>query len=113
MPADSSLIQVLSRLEGEGFDAQFAAAPESKIRCTRGGHTFAASAARLDQSRRLEGVSDPDDMLMVFAMHCPICDAAGTLVLPYGPETGIDDADVLAALDPPPSARTGAPSGTE
>lgn len=53
---------------------------------------------------RAEGVSDPDDMLAVVAVTCPNCGTPGTVVLGYGPESSEDDAEVLLALQSPPSA---------
>jgi hypothetical protein len=52
--------------------------------------------------RRLEGASDPDDMVMVVGLRCPVCHIAGTVVLGYGPDASESDADVVAALAPAP-----------
>jgi hypothetical protein len=49
--------------------------------------------------RRLEGASDPADMLAVFALTCPRCGTAGTLTLNYGPETTPGEVTVLQALE--------------
>ena len=57
--------------------------------------------------RRLEGASDPDDMLAVAALVCPACGAPGTVLLGYGPSATIDDATVLAALEPAPAPDPG------
>jgi hypothetical protein len=56
---------------------------------------------------RLEGASDPDDMVAVAALRCPSCKTRGTLVLSYGPETSAVDADVLCCLDVPAGASGG------
>lgn len=40
-------------------------------------------------------MSDPDDMLMIVAVTCPVCGARGTLTLGYGPIASIEDTDVL------------------
>jgi hypothetical protein len=37
-------------------------------------------------------------MVAVAALVCPLCGAHGTLVLSYGPEADVDDADVLSLL---------------
>jgi hypothetical protein len=56
---------------------------------------------------RLEGASDPDDMVAVAALRCPSCGTRGTLVLKFGPEASAEEADVLRCLDVP----AGAPGG--
>ena len=49
--------------------------------------------------RRLEGASDPAEMMAVVAITCPRCEARGVLVLGYGPAAAVEDSDVLRALD--------------
>ncbi|MFL6244002.1 MAG: hypothetical protein ACJ73V_13395, partial [Acidimicrobiia bacterium] len=51
------------------------------------------------QLRRLEGASDPDDMLAVVGLACPHCSAQGTAVLGYGPEADAVDTEVLELLE--------------
>lgn len=60
----------------------------------------AASFVVTDLSRT-EGVSDPDDMLVVVALTCPRCQTKATVVLGYGPEAAEDDAEVLRSLPAP------------
>lgn len=46
--------------------------------------------------RRLEGASDPDDMVAIVAISCPVCATQGTLSPQYGPMGHWEeDADVL------------------
>jgi hypothetical protein len=52
----------------------------------------------LERLERLEGASDPDEMLAVCAVECPECQAHGTLVLTYGPETTFEDGRILPRL---------------
>jgi hypothetical protein len=101
MPTDPPLIQVLDRLEADGYHAQFVPREGGLVRCTFGGHVFSASSGEPVSSRRLEGVSDPADMVLVVALRCPVCGVPGTLVLHYGPEASPEEADVLLALEPP------------
>ncbi|MEP6625457.1 MAG: hypothetical protein ABJC79_13510 [Acidimicrobiia bacterium] len=49
--------------------------------------------------RRLEGASDPADMLAVLALTCPNCATMGTLTLNYGPESTPGEAIVLQAIE--------------
>jgi len=70
----------------------------------------AAEVVAVDALRRLEGASDPDDMIVVAAVSCPKCGAKGTLVLKYGPEATPEESEVLRSLEDGRSANTG---GTE
>jgi hypothetical protein len=94
-------MHVLEQLDDEGFSAQFVPREGGVVRCATGGHLFSASSSEPVSSRRLEGASDPADMVMVVALRCPVCDTAGTLTLHYGPDASPEEADVLAALEPP------------
>ena len=57
-----------------------------------------ADAVAMSSLRRLEGASDPSDMLAVVAITCPACAARGTVILGYGPMATQQDADVLQGL---------------
>jgi hypothetical protein len=107
MPSDTPLARVLAELEDEGYEAQFVPRSYGDVLCRVGGHEFAASDATVDRERRLEGVSDPDDMLIVYAMRCPVCGATGTLVLAYGPDASAEETDILMALDVEQTRDTG------
>jgi hypothetical protein len=50
--------------------------------------------------RRIEGASDPADMIAIAAVKCPNCGTKGTAVLGFGPEADEDDAEVLRRLSP-------------
>ena len=104
MPTDAPLLRVLADFETQGYASQFVSRSGGAIWCVDGDHRFSAASGVVEEQRRLEGASDPSDMMIVFSLHCPICDAAGTLLLRYGPEAGSEDADVLAALPAPPTA---------
>ena len=99
-----TLLDVLGALADEGFSGEFAAMEvdgtgHGRIACSACHHVFAADAPVVDDLRRLEGASDPDDMLAVAALRCRNCDCQGTLVLNYGPESTEDDVDVLKRLE--------------
>jgi hypothetical protein len=95
-----TLTGVLRELEHEGYTCQFAAQPGGQIRCIECGHEFRPEHATVATVRRLEGASDPDDMLAVLPVTCPECGARGTLVLGFGPEAAIEDSEIMAALPP-------------
>lgn len=101
-PDGTSLLDVLTSLEAQGFTTQLIAREGAIVECTRC-HTRTPATHMVGQHRlhRLEGVSDPDDMLAVAGLLCPGCGARGTLVLKFGPEASTVDAAVLGCLDVP------------
>jgi len=101
-----TLRRVLDEFEADGFTGQLGARPGGVIRCFHCRHEFAPADAEVPTLRRLEGASDPDDMLAVLALTCPNCATKGTLVLGYGPEAALEDSEVLEAL---PDAEAPAP----
>jgi hypothetical protein len=98
-----SLGEVVRRLEAEGYRGQMAARPGGRLMCFTCRRESAAGDVSAAALERVEGASDPDDMLAVAAVTCPHCGAGATVVLGYGPEADENDADVLATLSPPPA----------
>jgi hypothetical protein len=102
-----TLLDVLRDLGDQGFAGEFAAAEpdgateQGRIVCANCHHVFAADAPGVSEIRRLEGASDPDDMLAVAALTCPNCATRGTLVLNYGPTATVEDSAALAGLGRP------------
>ncbi len=98
-PTDSSsLAELLASFELEGYRTQMMARPGGYVLCTSCHQETDAAEMHVDGLERTEGASDPDDMLAVVALVCPVCDSQGTLVLGYGPEVDEDDAEILARL---------------
>ncbi len=91
-----------------GFTNEFVVRDAGTLLCT--GCRAVSTARSLDvlELRRLEGASDPDDLLAVVAVRCPMCGARGSLVLQYGPTASADHMDVLRAIEDPPP-----PTGVE
>jgi len=98
-PVDTPLLVVLQALELEGFTSQFDACADGTVRCLTCGATLPAAEVAAGDIRRLEGASDPADMLAVVPMRCARCGAAGVLVANYGPEATVADAEVLRHLE--------------
>jgi hypothetical protein len=94
-----TLTEVIAELEELGYRGQFIARDGGVVECTWCRSQIAAADFRSRTLRRLEGASDPDEMMVVVGVECPVCNRAGTLVLGYGPEASSTDADVLAHLD--------------
>lgn len=98
----STLLDVLRGFAEAGYEGSFQVVPGGRVRCLH--CRTETPAAELDTAtlRRLEGASDPADMLAAVALTCPHCGTRGVLVVNYGPEAMVDDADVLRALEHPP-----------
>jgi hypothetical protein len=102
-----TLLDVLGELADRGYTGEFAAAEvdestqRGRIVCSTCHQVFAADAPDVGDLRRLEGASDPDDMLAVAALTCPNCSTRGTLVLNYGPTATVEDSATLEGLDRP------------
>jgi hypothetical protein len=110
-----TLSKVIDELEAEGYLGQFGARDGGVVRCFSCRHDFDPKDATVETVRRLEGASDPDDMIAVLPLTCPKCATKGTLVLAYGPEASLEDSEVLAALpepDHPPTSGTGIEEAT-
>lgn len=98
-PSDyDTLRQVLDDLASRGWTDDAVACEGGTVKFRSCGHEAPAGDIRVDRMRRMEGASDPDDLLAVVAACCPECEAHGVLVVHYGPTAGAADADVLAAL---------------
>ena len=94
----ATLGEILATLEAAGFTGQMAARPAGHILCLTCRQESPAADFDLQAMRRTEGASDPDDMLAVVGLACPQCEARGTAVLGYGPDSDPDDAEVVLRL---------------
>jgi hypothetical protein len=98
--------ELLAAFERQGFVSQFAACEQGRIECVACHHVIDAGIADVRGFRRLEGASDPDDMVAVVALVCPRCRSMGTMVLGFGPMATEEDSEVMERLPeaPPPEA---------
>ena len=96
-PSDNTtLTEVLAGYAEAGFTSSFAAQDGGAIRCDSCGSELDPEQVDMRSLRRLEGASDPADMMAIVAMRCGVCEAAGTMVTVFPP--GFDEADALAAV---------------
>jgi hypothetical protein len=102
-PADEPLLDVSSTLDDEGWSGQFRAEAGGMLRCLSCGTVSPAEAHQADEVTRLEGASDPADMVIIVPLRCPACRTRGTLIASYGPEATAEEAEVLVALEREPS----------
>ena len=99
VPSDNTtLLEVLDELAEKGYGGSMWVTANGKLRCEGCSAEFEPSDVYVKELRRLEGASDPDDMLAVVALECPRCSTRGALVLNYGPTATPADAAALLAL---------------
>lgn len=101
---------VLAHYELEGFSGQFTAMAGGRIRCLACEQASRPQDVLCFALHRLEGASDPADMMAVAALECPHCGSRGTLTLAYGPTAPRRDARILLHLNDARGA-TGIPPG--
>jgi hypothetical protein len=95
---NTTLRSVLAKYAEAGFDGDFSSADGPGVLCHRCNTTSVASTVTMTSLRRLEGASDPADMMSVAAISCPACGKRGTLILGFGPNASANDAEVFTAL---------------
>jgi hypothetical protein len=96
---ERSLLGILAAFRDDGFTSDFHARPGGIVECGQCHSPHPANTLELHRLERLEGDSDPSEMLAVCAVACPSCGIRGTLVLTFGPESTREDDDVLELLD--------------
>lgn len=97
-PSDNTtLTHVVHGYREAGFTGDFWA-EETGVRCGSCQSVLEAGRLNIHSLRRLEGASDPDDMMAVVALQCGVCDATGAMVLGYGPAGSDVDSDVMRML---------------
>jgi hypothetical protein len=93
-----TLTDALEAFDKAGYTSQFKVLEFARVQCLTCREEFAAREAAMESLRRLEGASDPADMLAVVALTCPRCDARGTLILNYGPDASLEESQLFVAL---------------
>ena len=96
---ERSLLSLLAEFRVEGFTRDFRSKPGGVVECGGCHAPHRADSLELHRLERLEGDSDPSEMLAVCAVVCPACGIRGTLVLTYGPESTREDDDIMELLD--------------
>jgi hypothetical protein len=99
-PSDNTtLVEVMARYAEQGFTGQFGVTDDALVRCFTCHTDSPSDAVHVVSLRRMEGASDPDDMIAVVALHCPHCDARGVLALGYGPDSAPEESELLLHLE--------------
>ena len=93
-----TLARAVDRLTAAGYDHELHAQPGGCLSDAATGRVFAPEDLIVDETVRIEGVSDPGDESVVMALH----DEEGTLHATYatafGAEAGEADAEALQRL---------------
>lgn len=100
VPSDNTtLLDVLDELAEQGYTATMWVGANGKIRCEGCAAEMDPADLPVHEFRRLEGASDPDDMLVVVAAVCTACDTKATIVIHYGPESSPEELDALTQFE--------------
>ena len=95
---EPTMVDVLEAYAHGGFRSSFVVTDDSQLECVECATVSPPTSVSMSSLRRLEGASDPDDMVAVVAITCPACNARGTAVLGFGPMATVQDSDVLQGL---------------
>lgn len=100
-PSPASLIDVIEAAKQNGFVADFTPTSDGRLTCGACEATSEPDRVPREWMHRLEGTSDPDELLTISALECPVCASKGLLVLPYGPAADAEEADISRRLQVP------------
>lgn len=92
--AEPSILEILEYYRAAGFGADAYAVDGGQMRCGSCQSLITPDHLDIRSLRRLEGASDPSDMVGVIAIVCPVCDAHATAVLKFGPEASPDEIEI-------------------
>ena len=91
-----TLSQATTRLIGSGYDEDYTASAGCLV-CGHCGASHDPAQMAIDEIVRFEGMSDPGDEAIVFALDAG-CGHRGLYVAAYGADATADDIAVVAAL---------------
>jgi hypothetical protein len=109
MTTMETLSQAIERLTTAGYRDEFRAEQDG-LRSVETGCVHAPETLVVDDIVRLEGVSDPQDESMLFALRCADHGTRGTYVVAFGPDVTPLDADMVRRLPDARKARAQARS---
>jgi hypothetical protein len=100
VPSDNTtLLEVLAEFEAKGFGGSMWVSRSGKLGCEGCHAEIEPSEVLVHEIRRLEGASDPDDMIAVVAVECPVCAFKASVVLHYGPEASPEEMEALLHME--------------
>ena len=92
-----TLRDAVDRLSAAGYTDDFRAEPEG-LRAVAAGCFHAPESLIIEEIVRFEGVTDPDDEAIVFALRCPLHGVKGTYTVPYGVNVPEIDTEMIQRL---------------
>lgn len=95
----ASIKDALIEFERHGYAGQFRPKPDGMVECYGCNTVSPAEKVQRTALRRVEGASDPDDMVSINALVCPNCGEHGTAVMAYGPHASPEEAEVAQRLN--------------
>jgi len=99
-PSDNTtLLAVLETFRRDGWDANMTVTDDGDVRCPTCRTESAPGTVTMGAMRRMEGASDPADMLAVVGLVCPNCQEQGVAVVHYGPDTTEGEIIFLRAIE--------------
>ena len=93
-----TLSEVVNRLSATGYTDDFRAETDG-LRAVTAGSTHAPESLSIDEVVRFEGITNPDDEAIVFALRCGSHGTKGTYVTSYGPQMPALDAEMVHRLN--------------
>ncbi len=92
-----SLAETLARLAAAGYTSDFYAR-DGKVGCPDCQDLVDPGTLVVDELVRLEGDSDPDEELIIYALSAGPCGRKGTFTIAFGPTVTPDDQAIAAVL---------------
>lgn len=91
-----TLTQATNRLGVAGYEAQFLIRGD-KVECHECNCVVTAEQLTVDETVRFEGMSDPGDESVLFAVTAE-CGHKGTLTATYGPDMSSEEVEIVSHL---------------
>ena len=93
-----TLSAVVNRLSAAGYVDDFRAETDG-LRAVAAGCIHHPESLTIDEVVRFEGLTNPDDEAVVFALRCGTHGTKGTYVTSYGPQMSALDAEMVRQLN--------------
>jgi hypothetical protein len=93
-----TLADSVNRLTAAGYTDDFRAETDG-LRAVASGCVHAPESLIIDEVVRFEGITDPDDEAIVFALRCGAHGIKGTYAVPYGSKMEPLDAEMVRRLN--------------
>ncbi len=100
-----TLSEVVDRMSVAGYRDDFRAEPDG-LRALPSGCIHRPESLTIDEVVRFEGMTNPDDEAVVFALRCGEHGTKGTYVTSYGPQMSASDAEMVRRLHPQSAERS-------